>query len=103
MRKLVVTLSVVLASLLGASAFAQGPGEDRAAPGQVATPAQKAAAKQARKAEGKAVAKEGVVSDKPQTAATGQKVSASEKKLAKAKRKVEGKEAVKTKDPKVAP
>jgi hypothetical protein len=104
MKKVAITLSFVLASLLGASAFAQkaGPGEDRAATVAPTTQSEKATAKQARKAEGKAVAKSGAAAgeDKPASAASGEKVAKAEKKAAKAKRKSAGAAVVKSKEKK---
>lgn len=102
MKKAVLTLSIVLASLLGASAFAQSKGEadpeqSKAMPSKPATKAEKAAAKTARKAEGKSVAKEGLGnSERPSTTAT--RAAKSERQAAKSKRKAEGAKA--TKEPK---
>lgn len=59
MKKSLLTLSVAIAAMLAANAFAQADkaGETKAAPSAPATAAEKAEAKQARKAEGKTVAK----------------------------------------------
>jgi hypothetical protein len=62
MKKLLLTASVVLAQMLGVSAFAQTKGEadpaqSRAVPSAPATAAEKATAKTTRKAEGTAAAK----------------------------------------------
>lgn len=100
MKKIALSLSIVLASLLASSAFAQSKGEadpaqSKAMPTKPATAEEKAAAKKARKAEGTAVAKSAKAGDdKPETTATA-KVSKEEKAAAKAKRKAAAKEAVK--------
>ena len=100
MKKTLLTLSLLLASMLAVNAYAQkaAPGEDRAAPAASATKEEKVAAKGARKTEGAKAAKAGAESDKPETTAT-KKVSKAEKDAAKAKRKTAGAEA--PKEPKV--
>jgi len=59
MKKTLLTLSVLLASMLAVNAYAQkaAPGEDRAAPAASATKEEKAAAKDTRKTEGSKAAK----------------------------------------------
>jgi hypothetical protein len=101
MKKTLLTLSLLLASMLAVNAYAQkaAPGEDRAAPSASATKEQKAAAKDKRKAEGATAAKSGADSDKSETTASGKKTSKAEKDAAKANRKTAGAEA--TKAPKV--
>lgn len=105
MKKTLITVSVALASLLAANAFAQtsGPGQDKAMPSAPATAAEKAAAKKARTDEGKKVSKasEGVT-DQPSSTASG-KVAKSEKAAAKAKRKAAGADATKAPKDKTGP
>ncbi len=98
MKKSLLTLTVALASMFAASAFAQKdvPGEGRAAPAAKATPAEKADAKAKRKVEGAAAAKADQPGEKPTNAAS-KKVAQSEKAAAKAKRKAEGAAATKSK------
>lgn len=104
MKKLALTMSLALASLLGANAFAQvtPPGDDM--PNSKGTrakvsKAEKAANNQARKEEGKAAAKAATPGDDmPNSKGTRTKLSKSDKKLLNAKRKAEGVEA--TKEPK---
>lgn len=100
MKKVLLSLSVLLASMLAANAYAQKdvPGEARATPSAPATKEEKAAAKETRKEEGKKAVKEDTHSDKPATTAS-KKVSKEDKAAAKAKRKAAGAEA--TKAPKV--
>lgn len=100
MKKVLLSLSVLLASMFAANAYAQKdvPGEGKAAPSAPATKEEKASAKAARKEEGKKATKEDTHSDMPATTAT-KKVSKEEKAAAKAKRKAAGAEA--TKEPKV--
>ena len=103
MKKAVLTLSIVLASLLGASAFAQSKGEadpeqSKAMPTKPATKAEKAAAKTARKAEGKKIAKETKAGDDQPGSTATHSTSKSDRKVAKSKRKTEGAKA--TKEPK---
>lgn len=93
MKKTVLTLSIALASLFAANAFAQKdvPGEGKAVLSTPAAPAEKAAAKKARKSEGAVVAKTHATGD-AQPAAMGKArvASTSEKAAAKTKRKAEG-------------
>lgn len=98
MKKSLLTLSIALASLFAASAFAQKdvPGEARAAPAAKATPAEKAAAKAARKAEGAAAAKADQPGEKQVNVET-KKVSKTDKQAAKAQRKAAGAAAAKSK------
>jgi hypothetical protein len=99
MKKIALTLSLALASLLGANAFAQTspPGDD--APNSAGTrgkvsKAEKAANNEARKAEGKAVAKATTPGDDmPNSAGTRKKLTKAEKKALNAKRRAEGAEA----------
>lgn len=98
MKKAVLTLSIALASLFAANAYAQKdvPGEARAAPSAKATQAEKDAAKQARKAEGSATAKTAsMADDQPSSAGKAKVASKTDKEQAKAKRKTEGAEAAK--------
>lgn len=84
-------LTIAAASLLAGTAFAQSdkPGETKAAPSAPATVTEKATAKAARKAEGKAVAKTAQAGDdRPATAS--KKASKADRKAAAAKRKAEG-------------
>jgi len=99
MKKLALTISLALASLLGASAFAQvtPPGDDM--PKSKGTrmkqsKSEKAANNQARKEEGKAVAKSTTPGDDmPNSAGTRKKLTKAEKKELNMKRKAEGAEA----------
>ena len=101
MKKLAITLSMALASLLAVNAYAQNTGGDsadqaKAAPTKAATKDEKAAAKQARKAEGRAIAKSHTLDNDgvpPEPKAT--KVSKSEKQAAAVKRKAAGVQAQK--------
>ena len=96
MKKTLLTLSIALASLLAANAYAQKdvPGEGRAAPSAPATKEEKATAKAARREEGAKVSKQDTHSDKPTSTAT-KKVSKAEKDAAKSKRKTAGADATK--------
>ena len=102
MKRIAVTLSILLAACLAQPAFAQtkgqqaGPEESKAAPSEKATPEQKAAARKARIAQGKAVAKkhEGVT-DVPTSGGVAKASTAEEKKAAAAKRRAEAADAVK--------
>lgn len=98
MKKPLLTLSIALASFFAAGAFAQKdvPGEGRAAPAAKATPAEKAAAKDARKAEGAVAAKADQPGEKPTNAAS-KTVAKTDKEAAKTKRKAEGAAAAKSK------
>jgi hypothetical protein len=94
MNKVVLSISLVLAQLLAVSAIAQTKGEadpaqSKAVPSAKATPEEKAAAKAARKAEGKKVAKEGIVSDRPSTTAKAKAATKEERLAARQKRKAE--------------
>lgn len=106
MKTLALTLGLALASLYGANVYAQaaGPGQDRASPSAPTTATQRAAAKETRKVEGKAVAKThaGVADDQPATASKG-KVSEAEKQAGKAQRKAAGAAAVKAPKDKSGP
>lgn len=102
MKKILLTLSVALATAFAANAFAQAdkPGESKAAPSETATKAEKAEAKAARKTTGKAVAK-GTKSHgdaDTSTMGTAKSHTKAQRKAAAAKRKAEGKDA--TKEPK---
>ena len=103
MKKLLLTVSVALASLLAANAFAQGEatpgaGADKAAPSQKATKAERAAAIKQQKAAGRAVSKShtDIAADQPASSGEARKVSKSERKLAGAKRRAAGAEARKS-------
>ena len=100
MKKIALTLSVALASLLATTAFAQSKGEadpaqSKAIPAKAATADEKAEAKIKRKAEGSAAAKSGAESEKPASAGTAKVASKEEKKQAAIKRKAAAKDAVK--------
>lgn len=101
MKKVVLTLSVAIASLLAGGAFAQTKGEadpeqSKAAPSQKATKAEKLKAKQERTTKGKEVAKkyEGVT-DSPSSAGVAKTSSVEERKAAAIKRKAAAADAVK--------
>jgi hypothetical protein len=102
MKKVVLTLSVAIASLLAGGAFAQTKGEvdpeqAKAAPSQKATKAEKAKAKEARVLKGKEIAKkhEGVADDSPANTGTAKATTVSERKAAAMKRKAAAADAVK--------
>jgi hypothetical protein len=102
MKKIALALSILLAAFLSSQpAFAQkgqqaGPEESKAGISEKATPEQKAAARKARQAEGKAVAKkhEGVT-EVPTSGGVAKASTAEEKKAAAAKRRAEAADAVK--------
>lgn len=102
MKKSLLAVSVAIASLLAANAFAQAdkPGESKAAPSAPATAAEKAEAKQARKAEGKTVAKSTKTNAdaSPESMGTRKSHTKPQHKAARAHRKAEGTKA--TKEPK---
>lgn len=88
-ERLILTLAAFFLAAGSAVAQAPEPGQDRSAPTATATPAQKAIAKAARRAEGSAVAK----SDQPgddRPATNAKAASKSERLAAAAKRKAEG-------------
>ena len=87
MKRLLFTLAAAI--LLAGSAFAAGPGEDKAVPSATATSAEKAGAKAARKAEGKAVAQASQPGD-DRPASASKKASKSDRQSAAAQRKTEG-------------
>lgn len=99
MKKIALTLSVALASLLATASFAQPKGEAdaegaKALPAKAATKEEKATAKQARKTEGAKVAKSHATSgDQGPNALQTQKISKTDKKSAAIKRKAAGTEA----------
>jgi hypothetical protein len=103
MKKIVLSVSLALAQLLAVSAIAQvkgevDPAQSKAIPSAPATPAEKAAAKAARKAEGKTVApiSAGAAQEASnKSAGTAKKATKAERKAAAAKRKAEAKEALK--------
>ena len=100
MKTIVLSVSLALAQLLAVSAIAQSRGEadpaqSKAIPSAPATAAEKAAAMQTRKAEGSAVSKAGVVSDRPSTTAKAKAATKEERAAAKAKRKTETAAALK--------
>lgn len=101
MKKVVLTLSVAIASLLAGGAFAQTKGEadseqSKAAASQKATKAEKAKAKEARVIKGKEIAKkhEGVT-DAPASAGVAKASTVEERKAAAIKRKATAADAVK--------
>lgn len=94
MKKIILPLSIALAQMLAVSAFAQtstGQADvsgSKAAPSAPATPAEKAAARTERKAEGKAAAKEETPQEgMPKSAGTARKTTKAQRKAAHAKRK----------------
>lgn len=100
MNKVVLSISLVLAQLLAVSAIAQtrgeaDPAQSKAIPSAKATPEEKAAAKAARKAEGKTVAKEAIVSDRPSTTAKAKAATKEERLAARQKRKAAAAAALK--------
>lgn len=102
MKKIVLSVSLALASLLAVNAYAQSKGEvdeaqSRAIPSAKATPAEKAAAKAARKAEGKAAVKESAAptGTEKESAGVAKKATKAERKAAAAERKAAAKEALK--------
>jgi hypothetical protein len=102
MKRIAMAVSILLAAFMAQPVFAQTKGEEvppeqsKFAPSQKATPEQKAAARKARIAEGKAVAKkhEGV-SESPVSGGVAKAATAEEKKVAAAKRRAAAAEAVK--------
>jgi hypothetical protein len=101
MKKILLPVSLVLAQMLAVNAFAQVKGEvdaaqSKAVPSAKATKEEKAAAKAARKAEGKAVAKTASPADaNPGSMGTAKKTTKAERKAAAAKRKAEAAAALK--------
>src|SRR3954467_11953051 len=98
MKKIALTLSLALASMLGSTSFAQtaGPSQDQASPSAPATAGEKAAAKKTRKAQGAAASTTAMSGDdQPASAGGGMKMSKDDKKAAKMKRKAAGAEATK--------
>ena len=98
MKKTLLALTVALAAAFAANAQTAAPGQDRSVPSAPATKDEKAAAKDARKEEGKKVSKTMDVSDKPSSSGKAKSTTTAEKKAAKDKRKAEG--AAATKEPK---
>jgi hypothetical protein len=81
-------LAVAVAALFAANVQAQSPGDDRASVSKPATATEKAEAKQARKAEGRAVAKARKTGDSdPSSLGTAKMHSKGERKEAAARRK----------------
>ena len=99
MKKL--TLAIALAALFAANVFAQTAGEDHGVKAAPATSADKAAAKQSRKAEGQAATKSAKSGDAdPSSMGKAHTTTKAERKLAAEKRKAAGTKAVKEpKDP----
>lgn len=100
MKKIVLSVSLVLAQMLAVSAIAQSKGEadpaqSKAIPSKPATAEEKAAAKSTRKAEGAAQAKTGVKGDRPSTTAKAKAATKEERAAARAKRKAEAAAALK--------
>ena len=101
MKKVALTLSIAIASLLAGGAIAQTKGEadveqSKAAPSQKATKAEKLKAKEARVIKGKEVAKkhEGVT-ETPSSAGMAKASTVEERKAAAIKRKSTAADAVK--------
>lgn len=94
MNRVIVSVSLALAQLVVVSAFAAGPGEDKAMPTKQATAEEKAAAKAMRKAEGKEAVKAGVRDDKDVLGKAKVATKEQRKEAAKA-RKASAKEAMK--------
>lgn len=107
MKKSLLTLSVVVASLLGMNAFAAGeggPSQDQSVPAAKATKTEKSTAKVKRKAEGAEAAKSGLdAGDQPTSSGVRKAATKEEKALAKAKRKSEGAAASKAPKEKSGP
>lgn len=101
MNKLVLSLSLVVAQMLAVSAFAQtrgeaDPAQSKAIPSAPATKAEKAAAKQTRKAEGAtAVKQEERLDESNKSKGVAKVATKSERKAAAIKRKAEIAPAVK--------
>jgi hypothetical protein len=102
MKKIVLSVSLALASLLAVNAYAQSKGEadeaqSKAIPSAKATPGEKAAAKTTRKVEGKAAVKAAAAPQDADNKSIGvaKKATKAERKAAAAKRKAESKEALK--------
>jgi hypothetical protein len=102
MNKVVLAVSLAVAQLLAVNAIAQSKGEadpaqSKAAPAAPATKAEKAAAKEQRKATGKEVSKTATMSDEKDNASKGTAKSATkeQKADAKATRKVSAADSVK--------
>lgn len=100
MKKVVLTLSVAIASLLAGGAIAQTKGEadaeqSKAAPSQKATKAEKLKAKEARVIKGREVSKqhEGVT-ETPASAGMAKTATAEERKAAAIKRRATAADAV---------
>lgn len=103
MNKLVLSLSLVLAQMLAVSAFAQTKGEadpaqSKAIPSAPATKAEKATAKQTRKAEGAAIAKTSKTDADPSSLGTAKVATKAERKAAAKQRKAALAPAVKKGD-----
>lgn len=103
MKKSLLTLSIALAGLLAAPAFAQGKGEAdpdgaKAVPSKPMTKAEKLAAKKTRKAEGRQVAKSASTADDQPSTAAASGVPKAERQAARSKRLDAGAKA--TKEPK---
>jgi hypothetical protein len=100
MKKTAITLSILLAALMGMSAHAQTKGEadpaqSKAVPSKPATATEKAAARKDRQAEGKKVAKAATGADDTPSSSGARGVSEAERKAAAAKRKTAAADAVK--------
>jgi hypothetical protein len=103
MKRIIIPVSLALAQLFAVNAFAQAKGEADAAdakaiPTKPATATEKAAAKQTRKAEGKAASKSDVAAGQPDEAKSmgTAKVATKEQRKAAAKaRKASAKSALK--------
>lgn len=101
MKKLIVPLTLALAQVFAVNAFAQSKGEADPAQSKAqtlpkASPEEKAAAKSARKAEGRAIAKskKTEADDMPSSAGVAKQTTKEERRAAKAKRKATTAEAL---------
>src|SRR4051812_19437652 len=89
MKKPILTLCMSALCLLAPAAFAQTTAQDQtnASPTKPASKAEKDSARKARQAEGKKVAKDGQVSDKPESAAVHTGQTSAQRKKANADRR----------------
>lgn len=95
MNRIILPVTLALAQLVVVSAFAAGPGEDRAMPTKPATAEEKAAAKVTRKAEGTAAVKNPGVRDDKNVLGTAKVATKEERKQAAKARKAAATTAVK--------
>jgi hypothetical protein len=89
MKNTILGLCMVGLGLLAPAAFAQTTAQDQtnASPAKPATQAEKDSARKARQAEGKKVAKDGQVSDKPESSAVHTGQTSAQRKKANADRR----------------